>query len=80
MSRQGPARADKRDAPPSETFILASVRQAGRIRRGTMKPSRTRAFEPADVRAMRAKLKVPRELKEKGLRIGLPSRSLPRKA
>jgi putative transcriptional regulator len=38
--------------------LLTSVRQAGRIRRGTMKPSRTTAFDPADVRAVRAKLGV----------------------
>jgi len=38
--------------------LLTSVRQAGQIRRGAMKPSRVRAFEPADVRAVRAKLKV----------------------
>jgi putative transcriptional regulator len=38
--------------------LLDSVRQAGRVRRGAMKPSRTRAFDPADVRAVRAKLGV----------------------
>lgn len=36
--------------------LLTSVRQAGRIRRGTLKPSRVAAFRPADVRAIRAKL------------------------
>ena len=36
--------------------LLISVRQAGRIRRGTLKPSRVREFRPADVRAVRAKL------------------------
>ena len=36
--------------------LLTSVRQAGRIRRGTLKPSRVTAFRPADVRAVRAKL------------------------
>jgi len=36
--------------------LLTSVRQAGRIRRGTMKPSRVSTFKPADVRAVRAKL------------------------
>lgn len=36
--------------------LLASVRQAGRIRRGTLGPSRTTAFAPADVKAVRAKL------------------------
>jgi putative transcriptional regulator len=38
--------------------LLTSVRQAGRIRRGTMKAARTKVFEPADVRAVRAKLAV----------------------
>ena len=38
--------------------LLTSVRQAGHIRRGTLKPSRTRAFQPADVRAVRATLRV----------------------
>jgi putative transcriptional regulator len=36
--------------------LMESVRQAGRIRRGTLKPSRTTEFRPADVRAVRAKL------------------------
>ena len=36
--------------------LLISVRQAGRIRRGTLKPSRVSVFRPADVRAVRAKL------------------------
>lgn len=36
--------------------LLESVRQAGRIRRGAQKPSRTTEFRPADVRAVRAKL------------------------
>jgi len=36
--------------------LLTSVRQAGRIRRGTLKPSRVTEFRPADVRAVRAKL------------------------
>jgi len=36
--------------------LLASVRQAGRIRRGTLKPARTTVFRPADVKAVRAKL------------------------
>jgi putative transcriptional regulator len=38
--------------------LLTSVREAGRIRRGTLKPSRTKAFRPADVRAVRRKLGV----------------------
>lgn len=36
--------------------LLTSVRQAGRIRRGALKPSRVTEFRPADVRAVRAKL------------------------
>ena len=38
--------------------LLTSVRQAGRIHRGTLKPSRSIEFQPADVRAVRAKLKA----------------------
>ena len=45
-----------RDAAFQE--LLTSVRQAGRIRRGTLKPSRTRVFQPADVRTVRATLGV----------------------
>ena len=36
--------------------LLTSVRQAGQIRRGTRRPSRTTTFEPTDVQAVRAKL------------------------
>ena len=36
--------------------LITSVRQAGRIRRGAMKASRTTVFRPADVKAVRAKL------------------------
>src|SRR4026209_2025128 len=36
--------------------LVASVRQAGRIRRGTLRASRTRVFRPADIKAVRAKL------------------------
>jgi putative transcriptional regulator len=36
--------------------LVASVRQAGRIRRGTLRPSRTYTFRPADVKHVRAKL------------------------
>lgn len=36
--------------------LLDSVRQAGRIRRGKLKPGRITTFKPADVRAVRAKL------------------------
>ena len=38
--------------------LLASVRQAGRIRRGAMRPSRVTVFKPADIRAVRKKLRV----------------------
>lgn len=36
--------------------LLASVRQAGAIRRGTLKPSRVVKFRPADVKVVRARL------------------------
>ena len=36
--------------------LLTSVRQAGRIRRGTKRASRTTVFHPTDVQAVRAKL------------------------
>ena len=36
--------------------LLTSVRQAGQIRRGTRRPSRTTTFQPTDVQAVRAKL------------------------
>ena len=35
--------------------LLTSVRQAGQIRRGTRRPSRTTTFHPTDVQAVRAK-------------------------
>lgn len=38
--------------------LVASVRQAGRIRRAALKPSRVTTFRPADVKAVRAKLKT----------------------
>ena len=38
--------------------LLTSVRQAGKIHRGTLKPSRATEFQPADVRAVRGKLKA----------------------
>ena len=38
--------------------LLISVRQAGKIHRGTLKPSRATEFQPAAVRAVRAKLKA----------------------
>ena len=37
--------------------LVASVRQAGRIRRGRMRASRVFTFKPADVKAVRLKLK-----------------------
>ena len=45
-----------KDAAFSE--LVSSVRQAGRIRRGTLKPARVTTFRPADVKAVRAKLKA----------------------
>jgi putative transcriptional regulator len=38
--------------------LLASVRQAGDIRRGTKRPSRVTVFKPSDVKAVRKKLRV----------------------
>jgi len=38
--------------------LVASVKQAGRIRRGTLRPRRVTTFKPADIRAIRAKLEV----------------------
>jgi putative transcriptional regulator len=35
---------------------MSSVRQAGRIPRGTLKPTRTTVFKPEDVKAVRASL------------------------
>ena len=36
--------------------LTASIRQAGRIKRGLAKPSRLRNISPADVRAIRVRL------------------------
>jgi len=36
--------------------LVASVRQAGRIRRGTLKPGRVTVFKPAAIKAVRAEL------------------------
>ena len=36
--------------------LVSSIREAGRIRRGELKPSREFRFAPTDVRAIRAKL------------------------
>ena len=38
--------------------LLTSIRQAGRIRRGTSKPGRITSFQPADVKSIRGKLKA----------------------
>ncbi len=38
--------------------LLTSIRQAGRIRRGILKPSRVTIFRPADVKSVREKLKA----------------------
>ena len=37
--------------------LIESVKEAGKIHRGEMKPSREFIFEPEDVRTIRAKLK-----------------------
>lgn len=37
--------------------LVASVRQAGRIKRGKAEPSRVTAFEPVDVKAIRQRLR-----------------------
>jgi len=37
--------------------LAESIRQAGKIRRGTMKPARVRDIEVEDIRAIRQKLK-----------------------
>ena len=36
--------------------LVRSVRQAGRIRRGTLRPTRVFTFRPADVKSIRVKL------------------------
>lgn len=38
--------------------LLSSIRQAGRIRRGKLKPSRVTVFRPTDVKSIREKLKA----------------------
>ena len=38
--------------------LLASIRQAGRVRRGILKPSRVTTFQPADVKSVLEKLKA----------------------
>ena len=36
--------------------LLTSIKQAGRIRRGKLKPARVSTFRPADVKSVREKL------------------------
>ena len=38
--------------------LVTSIRQAGRIRRGTLKPARVTTFRPADVKSVRRKLEA----------------------
>jgi putative transcriptional regulator len=38
--------------------LLTSIRQAGKIRRGGMKPARVTTFRPTDVKSVREKLKA----------------------
>lgn len=38
--------------------LVASVKQAGKIKRGKLKPSRVFRFKPADIKAIRDKLGV----------------------
>ena len=43
---------------PAFQELLASIRQAGKICRGAMKPVRVTTFRPADVKSVREKLKA----------------------
>lgn len=38
--------------------LMTSIRQAGKIRRGIMKPARVTTFRPTDVKSVREKLKA----------------------
>lgn len=49
--------------------LLKSVKQAGQIRRGELKPSRVTSFKPDDVKAIRARLAQTQE--EFALMIGV---------
>ena len=49
--------------------LVRSVKQAGRIRRGAAKPSRAFSFAPADVKAIRQKLR--KSQREFALMIGV---------
>jgi putative transcriptional regulator len=42
--------------PAAFEELLASVRQMGAIRRGTLKPARVTKFKPADDKALRSRL------------------------
>ncbi len=54
--------------------LVASVRQAGRIRRGQLKPGRVFEFGPADIKAIRLKLK--KSQSEFALMIGVSAATL----
>ena len=54
--------------------LVASVRQAGRIRRGQLKPGRVFEFGPADIKAIRVKLK--KSQSEFALMIGVSAATL----
>ena len=45
-----------KDAPFRE--LVNSIRQAGRIRRGRARAARTTVFQPADIKAVRTKLRT----------------------
>lgn len=38
--------------------LIESIKQAGKIRRGEMKPERVFTFSPADIKSIRTKLKL----------------------
>ena len=52
-TRPGRIRMKKKDFDN----LVASIREAGRIRRGESKPSRVREFAPVDVKAIRQRLR-----------------------
>lgn len=54
--------------------LVASVRQAGRIRRGQLKPGRVFEFGPSDIKAIRLKLK--KSQSEFALMIGVSAATL----
>ena len=54
--------------------LMGSVGDAGRIRRGTLKPSRTTVFKPEDVKAVRTSLGASQSEGRPGSRVaGLPT-------